>query len=449
MALSSTQLKLMRRLLHSGTEAQIAHSIEKFHPSDLSLLFSELSPNETQRLVNSLFLISKAGKTILELPEFLIPDILDLIEDHKLAVIISRLEPDDALFLMEMIPEERWKIILEQLPPSQRAKLDKLLLHPKYSAGWVMTSNFIAVKSDQSVEQAIDTIRQHPEMQGIFYVYVVDEGFGLVGVISLRNLVMSRPGTMVKNVMTTEVHAVEANTSQEEAAQIVSQYNLLAVPVINENRKLIGVITVDDVIDIVEEEATEDIYHLAGLSEGDHALSPVSKKVRMRLPWMILNLFTAGLSAIVISFFEGSIEKVVALAVLMNVVASVGGNGGVQSLTVITRAIALGEMAFTKAYKIILKELANGFIIGLICGALMAGICYVWKGNIYLGIVLMVSMMANLIIGGSIGALVPITFKHLKLDPAVGTSVIVTMVTDTLGHLVFLGMATWMIQYLL
>lgn len=448
MALSSIQIKMLRRLLHSGTEESIAHAIEKIHPSDLTILFSEVDPHETQRLVNSLVLTAKAGETLSELPEFMLPDILDSIEDKKLGTIVSRLEPDDALFLLEKVPESRWALVLNYLPPDQRNRLNKLLLYPKYSAGSVMTSNYIAVNAKMTTQEAIDNLRQKPEAKGIFYIYVVDDTNHLVGVQSLRGLVVSPPHTKIKDVMYQEVQSVLATTTQEEAAQIVAQYNLLAVPVVSDTKELLGVITVDDVIDIVKEEATEDIYHLAGLSEVDRTTTPVALKVKKRLPWMMLNLLTASISMVVISFFGKSIEQVVALAAFMGIIAALGGNGGMQSLTVITRSIALGELKFIKGYKVILKELTTGFLIGLFCGIVMGVVTYFLKGNIYFGLVLFFAMSVNLLIGGLMGALVPIVFKSLKLDPAIGTSVIVTMFTDAVGYLVFLGIATLMLSRL-
>lgn len=448
MALSSLQIKMIRRLFQLGTEEKIAHTVEKIHPADLSILFSELNANETGRLINSLFLVQKAGQTLSELPEFMIPDILELIDDQKMAVILSRLEPDDALFLLKKIPESRWKIILEGLPPSQRQQLDQLLLYPRDSAGSVMTSKFIVVKVNMTVEEAVESLRNQVDTEGLFYVYVVDDGGRLVGVQSLRSLVVSKPGTKVREIMKEDVQAVLATATQEEASQIVAQYNLLAVPVVNETRELVGVITVDDVIDILKEEATEDIYHLAGLSEEDRALTTLATKVKKRLPWMILNLFTAGVAATVVGIFSKSITEVVALAVFMPIVAGVGGNGAYQSLTVIVRSIALGEMEFIKPYKAILKEAGNGLILGAILGLLIGCVGYFWQGSFYFGLVLFVSTMLNLVMGGFMGAMVPITFKKLGLDPALGSNVLVTMCTDALGFFFFLGSATLMLQYL-
>lgn len=449
MALSPLQIKMIRRLLRSGAESKIAHAVEKIHPTDLTILFSELSEEETQKLINSLVLVAKAGKTIKELPEFMIPDILEVIEDKKLSEILSRLEPDDALFLLEKLPEERSQAILSRLPESQGQKLNRMRLYPPDSAGSIMTSSFISVKVDMTVEEAIQSLRTQPETHGIFYIYVVDEHNRLMGVQSLRTLVMSAPGTKVRDIMTQEVQAVPMTANQETVAQTVSQYNLLALPVVNPNRELLGVITVDDVIDIVQEEATEDMYHLAGLSEADRATTTVAVKVKKRYPWIVLSYLTAGISASVVGLFEDSIQQFVSLAVFMPIVSAVGGNGAIQSLTVITRAIALGELSFVKLYKAVFKEGLAGLIVGIICGLIMGGTAALWKHNIYFGLIVLVATVCTLFIGGLAGAFIPLLFRRLKFDPAVGTSVLVTMVTDFIGFFIFLGMATMLMRQLL
>ncbi|MBX7147652.1 magnesium transporter [bacterium] len=449
MALSPLQVKMTKRLLKSGNEGKIAHALEKFHPSDISILFSELDPAEMQKLLDSLFLLKKAGKTIIELPEFLIPDVLEMIEDKKLTDIIARLEPDDAHYLMEKIPAGRWKNILDSLPENNKRFLDKLLLYPHRSAGAIMNTNFVAVKADWTVEEAINHLRNHPETHGVFYIYVVDDSNMLLGVQSLRHLVVSKPGSLIRDVMDQGVNSVLATASQEEAAQIVTQYNLLALPVVNENRELVGVITVDDVLDIVEEEAAEDIYHLAGLSETDRAATPVWEKVKKRFPWMLVNLCTAGLISSVVHIFESTIQQVVILAVIMNIVTGLGGNTAIQSLTVVTRAIAMGELGFVKLYKVILKEMANGLILGMLGGVLIGTMVYFLEGNLVLSFILLVALTLNLVLGGLVGAGIPLVFRSMKLDPAVGTSVIVTMTTDVMGNIFFLGFATLLMKFLL
>lgn len=448
MALNPTQIKLIKKFLHSGTEGDIARMIEKIHPTDLTILFSELSPSDTKRLLNSLLLVAKAGKTLLELPEFMIPDILESIENDKLTSMLSRMESDDAFFLLEKLPESRWKEIIDLLPENQKSKLEKLLIYPKNSAGSVMTSNYLVVNIDMTIEQAIESLRNKPEIEGIFYIYVIDNEGHLLGVQSLRGLVMSKPGTKIRDIMGQEITSVFADDPASHAAHIVERYNLLAIPVVTRTRELVGVITVDDVIDIVKEEAEEDIYNLAGLSGEDRASTPIVTKITKRLPWMVMNLFTAALAATVVGFFQGSIKNVVVLAVFLPIISNIVGNGAVQSLTVMVRAMATDEFSFIKGYKAVFKETISGAMIGIICGILMGLAGAFWKQNWYLGFVLSTSTILSLILGSFIGSAIPFLFRRFKLDPAVGTSVIITMFTDFISFGLLLEIATIMMKYL-
>lgn len=440
MAIKAVKIRLLKRLLQAGSEAQIINAIEKIHPSDISLLFSELTEIEMKRLVDCLFKLKKAGHVLSEIPEYFLPEILENVEFEKLVEILSRMDVDDAVYILGKIPEEKWPEILSQIKPERRAVIEKLLLYSSGTAGSVMTLDYFWVSIDKTVEEALDQLRQHPEKESVLYLYVLD-GKRLVGVLPLRSLVLADPKTPVRDLMATDLITVKATEDQEKAARLVGLYNLLALPVVNENGEMLGVITVDDVIDIFQEEATEDIYHMAGLSEEDRAFTPVKTKVRKRLPWTILNLCTAFIVAFVVSRFELTISKVALLAAYMPVVAGLGGNVGTQSLVVITRSIALGELKFSKVYNALFREIANGLILGLIVGVVTGCILYIINQNFYLGLIIFLAIIINLIVAGLMGALVPILLKTMKLDPAVGAGVVVTMLTDVTGFFVFLGLA--------
>lgn len=441
MTLRNVQIKHLKNLIQIGTDEQLIQALEKIHPAEISVLFSELTnDSQIKRFVDCLLLVKKAGKTLKEIPEFLLPDILDLIEDAKLAIIISRLDLDDATYLLSKVPESRWSSILSSVETTFRSNLERLLLYPSHSAGSVMNPDFFAVQVDKTIGETLSLLQVFPQKQSIFYVYVVD-GKRLVGVIPLRKLVMVSPEIPVKDVMVTSVIVTHTTSDQEEAAQIVSQYNLLAIPVVNENHELLGVITVDDVIDIFEEEATEDIYNMAGLSGEDRAFTPVRTKVKKRLPWLFINIATAFLSALVVGFFHDTIEKVSILAAYMPVVAGLGGNGGTQSMVVITRSIALGEMEFSKASQAVIKEVLNGLVLGCVAGLVAGLIAYSVNASMYLGVILLLAMIINMILAGLMGAAVPLILKYFKLDPAVGAGIFVTATTDISGFFIYLGLA--------
>jgi magnesium transporter len=448
MSIHLPQIKQLKNLLQVGSDEQILSAVEKVNPSDIATLFSELNPDQIRKLVDYLFAIKKAGKTLKELPEFMLPDILELVDEAKLPTILDRLEPDDAAYLLSKLPEPRWQGVLEKTDSKKRIQVEKLLIYPKDSAGSVMNPHFFSVPVESTAEEALRTLQSYPDKEGIFYVYIIDRK-RLVGVLPLRNLVISMPQTEVRKIMKTDLIMIEATQDQEVVAQLVSQYNLLAIPVVNENRELLGVITVDDVIDIFEEEATEDIYNMVGLSEVDRAFTSVAIKTRKRLPWTLLNLATAFLAAGVVSFFEGAIGKLALLAVYMPIVAGLGGNSGTQSLVVITRSMALGELQLAKASQAILKEVLTGLSIGLAAGLVGGLASYFINGKPFLGVILFLAMVINLFVAGLMGALVPVTFKWFKLDPAVGSSVVLTTMTDCTGFFVFLGLSQIFIEKLL
>ncbi len=282
----------------------------------------------------------------------------------------------------------------------------------------------------------------------VFYLYVVDNRRHLVGVVSLRRLLLVSPETPLKRIMTGDLMSVRVDTDQEEVARQVASYNLLAIPVVDEENKLVGVITVDDVIDVIKDEATEDIYRLAGVATDERVFTPPSESLKKRLPWLFVNLGTAFLAASVVKLFEGTISQVVALAVFMPVVAGMGGNAATQTLTVIVRGIALGELTWSNTRKALFKEGLVGLGNGLALGALAAAATWTMQGDPALGLVLGLAMVINMFVAATAGTLIPVTLRALKVDPALASSVFITTLTDMFGFLSFLGLGTLFLRYL-
>ncbi len=448
-AITSTQIKMLRKLIQTGSEQNISRAIEKFRPSDLSVLLSEIPQTERTTLIKVLFKLRRAGKTLRELPESVLPDILPTIDDRSLATMLMRLEPDDAVYLVQQIPELRWKQVFDYLPDEDRTRIEQLAIYPKDAVGSVMTPNVPVLKEEQTIEEAVAYVRKVKKEMPLFYLYVLDSHGRFVGLSSLSTLVTEDPTKTIGEVMIRDVRSVNAVDNKERAAEIVSEYNLMAVPVVDQDNRLLGMVTVDDVVDIITDEATRDIYSLAGLSEGDRIGLPVHKTVLRRLPWVIVNLIAAAIAASVVGIFQDSIEKVVALAIFLPIVTNMAGNTGIQSLTVVTRAIALGELALFSAARAILKELSSGVMVGAMVGLLMALGAWVWKGNIYLGLILFFSMILTLLIAGLAGAAVPLALKACRQDPAIGSGVLVTTCSDFFGFLIFLGLATMLMGYLI
>jgi magnesium transporter len=282
----------------------------------------------------------------------------------------------------------------------------------------------------------------------VFYLYVVDGRRHLVGVTSLRRLLLVAPETPLKRIMTPDVFSVRVDTDQEEAARLVASYNLLAIPVVDEENKLAGVITVDDVIDVLKDEATEDLYRLAGVSGDERVETPAWEALKKRLPWLGVNLGTAFLAASVVAAFEHTISQATALAVFMPIVAGMGGNAGTQTLTVIVRGLALGELSWANARRTLFKEAAIGLGNGVALGVVAALVAWATKGNPVLGLLLGMAMICNMLVASTAGTLVPLGLKAMKVDPALASSVFITTFTDVVGFASFLGLATIFLRYL-
>jgi magnesium transporter len=335
------------------------------------------------------------------------------------------------------------------LDPERQAVVREIINYPEGTVGRIMTTDFMALLPDTTAQGAIDKIRERGELEAFFYLYVVDDGGKLVGVVPIRNLVIAPPNRRLAEMMIADPVKANVFTDQEEAARLVSRYELLALPIVDEAGRLEGIITVDDVIDIINEESTEDMYRMAGLEEEDRVFTPISRSVKMRLPWTILNLLTATLAASVVVIFENTLHEIIALVTFMPVVAGVGGNGATQTATVIIRAIALGELEFASAWKAIVKQVSVNICIALAAGALIAVTAFIWKGNPFLGLVLAAAMIFNLgLMAGFAGAVIPLLLKALKFDPALGSGIIVTGLTDAFGFLSFLGLASYFRSYL-
>jgi len=440
----------VREMLRTATPDRILRFIGKSHPADIALLFKGLAPNEVRQLFDILFSSRRAAKTLKELPPELLPDILALIDDEKIGRLIVRADPDDAVTFIDSLAEDRREGVLALLDPERQAAVREIINYPDGTVGRLMTTDFMALPPHTTAQGAIDRIRERGELESFFYLYVVDDAEKLIGVVPIRNLVIAPPGRTLDEMMIADPVKANVFMDQEEAARLVARYELLALPIVDEGGRLEGIITVDDVIDIINEESTEDMYRMVGLAEEDRVFTPVGRSVRMRLPWTIVNLLTATLAASVVGFFEHTLQEIIALVTFMPVVAGVGGNGATQTATVIVRGIALGELEFSSAWKAIVKQVLVNICIALAAGATIAVAATLWKGNPVLGLVLAGAMIFNLgLMAGFAGAVIPLLLKALKFDPALGSGIIVTGLTDAFGFLSFLGLATLFRGYLI
>jgi len=440
----------VREMLRTATPDRVLRFIGKSHPADIALLFKGLDSSEVRQLFDVLFSSRRAAKTLKELPFELLPDILALIDDEKVGRLIVRADPDEAVTFIDSLPDERRERVMALLDPERRAAVREIINYPEGTVGRLMTTDFMALPPDATAQGAIDKIRERGELESFFYLYVVDKDGKLVGVVPIRNLVIAPPARELRDMMIADPIKADVFMDQEDAARIVAKYELLALPIVDEGGRLEGIITVDDAIDIIKEESTEDMYKMVGLAEEDRVFTPVSRSVKMRLPWTILNLLTATLAASIVGLFEGTLHEIIALVTFMPVIAGVGGNGATQTATVIIRAIALGELEFSSAWKAVINQVSVNICIAIAAGAMIALAAILWKGNPYLGLVLAGAMLLNLgLMAGFAGAVIPLLLKGMKLDPALGSGIIVTGLTDAFGFLSFLGLATIFRSYLI
>jgi len=450
MAKPVVTVRILRRLLAGGVHTRAERLLEHIHPADLGPLLADLTPDEIRTVIDLLFNQRRAATLLRELPPELLPQIIDAVTDQRLADVIARLEINDMLETMDAIPEERRDEVRQLLPRLRQDELRYAELYPADSAGRVMTTNFLALDEKMTAQEGIDSIRAAGDSSdSLLYLYLVDELRRLLGVVPIHSLVAAPPDTPCSELMIRETLSTSPEADQEEVANMVARYDLLALPVTDVDGRMLGVIRVDDVIDVITEEATEDIYHLAGLSEEDRIFTSARLSIRKRLPWMLLNLATAFTAGSVVGLFQHTLEQLVSLAVFLPVVAGVGGNGGIQTLTVITRGIALGEIEFSSGLRAVGKEMAVGFALGCVAGVLSGILATLWHANPMMGVVMLIAMMITMSVAGLLGAAVPLALKALRQDPALGAGVIVTFCTDALGFFTFLGIATLLLDHLI
>ena len=443
-------LDSVKRLLRMGATANLVNLLQKQHPADLAQVFSDLVERDRQAAFD--VLVERNTRLAMEAASELGPEAAaHLLSDRSaedIAHLLQELESDDQAAIVDYLPDDLSSAVRDLIRKKEGDDVDSLLEYAEQTAGRIMNPNVFALSEDLTVAEAVSALQNAINVEMVFYLYVVDARRHLVGVTSLRRLLLVAPETPLKRIMTPDVFSVRVDTDQEEAARLVASYNLLAIPVVDEENKLAGVITVDDVIDVLKDEATEDLYRLAGVSGDERVETPAWEALKKRLPWLGVNLGTAFLAASVVAAFEHTISQATALAVFMPIVAGMGGNAGTQTLTVIVRGLALGELSGANARKTLFKEAAIGLGNGVALGVIAALVAWATKGNPVLGLLLGMAMICNMLVASTAGTLVPLGLKAMKVDPALASSVFITTFTDVVGFASFLGLATIFLRYL-
>ena len=447
MTLNPTNVSIIKRLLVGRNSRPLRAILDRLAPPDLAALLGLLNSREIRLLADALMSIDKLSSTLCELPTQKVSGLFKEIEKDTLLQMMKSAPEDDIGYILSALDEIEQKDLLDQLEPTKKRRLQQILNYPEESAGRMMYSQFFSVPIDLTAYECLEVIRKRAQEISIYYIYCVDENGTLIGVVSLRDLATAPPDTSLVHIAKRDVITVSPQTTTEEVARIASHYDYVALPVVDDVDKMVGLITIDDVVDIIQDQATANIYASAGLQEDDRVYSPAFRSIKNRLPWMCLNLLLAGVASTVISLFENTMSELILLASLNNIVAGMAGNTAIQSLTVVTRGLAIGDFSFISKLRGIFKEILVGFSNGLVTGVLAGVAIYFWKGNLLVGIVLGLALALNAILASGLGASVPLLLKRFHIDPAAGAGVLVTTLTDIFGFFSFLGLAALGLHY--
>lgn len=451
-----TQLEAhIERLIHEielGQHEEIKAFNETLHPADVALILKALDENH-RSIYFSLLEFEEASAVLSEISPELFCELIQNLDNAQRMVILDLMSQDDIVDkLGELDNEERLRI-LTYLEIDDAMEVAELLDYEEDSAGGRMTKDYITLMPEMTADEAIVFLRENaPDAETIYYIFVVNEEEKLEGVVSLRELIVSKGTTTIQEIMNPHVITIDEEMDQEEVARLFKKYDFLVMPVVNEAREIKGIITIDDVIDVIDEEATEDILMLAGSSEledfdeDDSSVKRVVYAVRSRLPWLIITIFGGLLSAGVISRFSGALSANETLALFMPLLAGMGGNVGTQSSTITVRTIALTDIEGWNVVKTLLQEMSVGVIVGTVCSLIVAAVSYMTKGQMILSAIVGLAMFANIVTAATIGTLVPLFFKKVGIDPAVASAPFISTTIDITGLSIYFSLATYLMH---
>ena len=422
--------------------AAIREIVKPLHPAEVADLIEMLRGDVRTQLVERLR-PSFDPVVLAELDETVRDEVAEQLGTETIAKAIATLDSDDALNLISTLEETKQRRVLHAISSALRSILEEGLAFPEESAGRLMQREFVAVPAFWTVGEVIDFLRESDDLPDDFYdIFVVDPRHRLIGAVALNRVLRTKRPVPIRDIMTEEVVTVPVQMDQEEVAYIFAQQDLVSSPVIDDSRRLIGVITIDDIVDVIHSEAEEDIMRLGGVQEDD-LYQAVIDTGKSRFLWLFVNLGTAIVASLVIGLFQGTIEQVVMLAVLMPIAASMGGNAGTQTLTVAVRAIAMKELTPANAFRVLSKEILVGTFNGVLFAVIIGLVAWVWSGSVGIGVVMAVAMVITMIIAGLAGAAIPLGLSRTRFDPAIASGVFLTTVTDVVAFLAFLGLGAW------
>jgi len=433
----------VKRLLRRGASSRLRKIVNKTHGADLSILFRDLSLNDQRLLFDMIEDVEQKGILFSELDEDLFIAFIDGMDPNEVVIILEAMPNDDVADLLNQLPEETASGLLKRMKKEGSDEVEDLMRFEDDTAGGIMNTDFIALNQEITAKEAIEQIQQEfADVEMPFYLYAVDEYGNLVGVCSLRQLVVVKPHTPLKAFMTTEVLSVQTHMDQEEVAKLVARYDILAVPVVEDSNRLVGIVTVDDVIDIFREEATEDMLKMAGVGEEFVETKSILKSTRIRLPWLFASCLGGLFAFYVIGRFEDSLSKITYLAAFIPVIMGMGGNIGTQSSTIVVRGLATGRLHIRDIWPVVGKELAIGFILGMVYGLLIASVAQLHYSTLMLALAVCLAVVCSMSVAALVGSCVPMLLARINIDPAVATGPFVTTAIDIISVYFYFTIAT-------
>ena len=425
-----------RRLLRRRAKTNIIKLIDKTHPADLALLFRYFNENEQDEIFNDLKPSADTAEFLNELDESISIRLLENESPERIAQILEYASSNEQAYLMGLVDDKYASSVIDLLKAEKQEELEEMMAYPEDSAGILMYTDVFTLHEDTKAKDAIYALQDQEDVEMVFYLYTLDDDGRLTGVISLRDLVTTSGDTMLKDIMSKQIHVVRPETDQEEVARIVSQYNFLAVPVVDSDDHLLGIVTVEDVVDIIREEATEDFLQMVGAGKDREILLKSSwENARMRVPWLFASWVGGILAAFIIGVFDNVLQSTIALAAFIPVIMGMGGNIGTQSSTMIVRGLATGRVSIENSVKILFKEIRVGLLLGILYGLLL-GLFAIFQfidASPMIGIVVGLSICISMIIAATIGSLVPLILNRFEIDPAIATGPFVTTAIDIIG----------------
>ncbi len=439
----------IRRLILQEDIKELTLWLSNLYPADLAELIDKLSLEEIENIIPALPL-EKIAYVLNEFDFDVRETILNLLKPQDLKILLDEMYADDTADFLSSLSIGKSKELLNLMQKEDADQIQNLLGYDEDSAGGIMTTEYIAIKEGKTVEEALNRVREVArKAEMIYYIYIVNKTKQLVGVLSMRELITAPPNKSIEELIQKKVINVRLSLDQEEVAQIISKYDLLAIPVVNYKKQLLGIITVDDIIDVIEEEATEDIYKMAATSEVDYdESSGILNAAFKRLPWLIILLFASMLSGSVVDLFSELLNTVVALTFFMPTLTGTGGNAGTQSLAIVVRGLATGNLESKDVIKHIINEVKVGSLVALICGLLIAGVAFVWQGNYMLGVVVGSAMFCNILTATLVGTATPFILDYFGVDPAVAAGPFITTIIDASGLFIYFSLAGLFLNYL-